>query len=103
MVYQLFPPVRKYAFFEREIRVHRWGGIYFMALFRKRESEMIPYDREAQQPAVRRSICTGEMTLGFTDKDSGRFHEYLLARDARELEDFCRRTGVTPETLRTIY
>ena len=74
-----------------------------MPLFQKKTPEAIPYDRERRQPAVRRSICTGEMTLGFVERDSGRFHEYMLARDRRELEEFCRRTGVRPEELRTIY
>ena len=34
-------------------------------IFMRRKPEPIPYDRASQQPAVRRSICTGEMTVGF--------------------------------------
>ena len=74
-----------------------------MPLFRKKPPEAIPYDRQTRQPAVRRSICTGEMTLGFIERENGQFHEYMLARDRRELEEFCRRTGIAPEEIRTVY
>ena len=61
------------------------------------------YDPEKQQPAVRSSICTGEMTLGFVDRDTGRFHEYLLARGQSELEQFCRDTGIEITEIKRIY
>ena len=38
-----------------------------MPLFHKKEKPL-PFDPERQEPAVRRSICTGEMTLGFVDR-----------------------------------
>ena len=75
-----------------------------MSLFhRNKRSSSIPYDPKTQQPAVRRSICTGEMTLGFVDIETGKFREYMLARDQRELEDFCRDVGVAPGEIKTIY
>ena len=70
-----------------------------MRLFRK--SEPLPYDPARQEPAVRRSICTGEMTVGFLDRDTGKFHEYMLVRTREELEEFRRAAGVTD--IRTIY
>lgn len=70
-----------------------------MHLFRKKEP--LPYDPALQEPAVRRSICTGEMTVGFLDRDTGKFHEYMCVRTREELEEFCRRLGVTD--IRTIY
>ena len=73
-----------------------------VSLFRKREKP-IAYDSDTQQPAVRRSICTGEMTVGFIDIATGKFREYMLARDQRELEDFCRSVGISPEEITTIY
>ena len=36
-----------------------------MNLFRKKKPPRIPYDSAAQEPAVRSSICTGEMVVGF--------------------------------------
>ena len=71
-----------------------------MKLFRKQRTD-IPYDRETQFPAVRRSICTGEMTVGFVDKATGRFRELYCARSQTELEDFQRRVG--GGELKTIY
>ena len=75
-----------------------------MPLFRREKKRApIPYDPDTQQPAVRRSICTGEMTVGFIDKATGRFHDHMLARDQAELEGFCKSIGVSPDELKTIY
>lgn len=70
-----------------------------MRLFRKKTE--IPYDPDTQEPAVRRSICTGEMTVGFLDRGTGKFHDYMCVRTQAELDEFCRRLGV--DTIRTIY
>ncbi len=75
-----------------------------MSLFhRKPRTAPIPFDPQTQQPAVRRSICTGEMTVGFIDKATGKFREYALAPDQAALEAFCRSTGIEPGELKTIY
>ena len=68
-----------------------------MALFRKKESR-IPYDPATQEPAVRRSICTGEMTAGFMDRETGKFHELMKIE---RVEDFARQVGT--EEIRVIY
>ena len=74
-----------------------------MGLFRKNDPPRIPYDPEKQTPAVRSSICTGEMTVGFLDRETGRFREYELAHDRKELALFCKRVGIQPEELQHIY
>ena len=74
-----------------------------MSLFRREKKPSIPYDPNTQRPAVRRSICTGEMTVGFVDKSTGKFREYMLARDQQELENFCRQVGIDVGELQTIY
>ena len=61
----------------------------------------LPYDPKNQEPAVRKSICTGEMTAGLIDKNSGKFHELTLLQDQKELEAFCRQMGV--EQFKTVY
>ena len=71
-----------------------------MSLFR-RKPPSVPFDPDTQEPAVRRSICTGEMTVGYVDKSGGKFHELRLVRSRAELEAFCREIGVTE--IRTIY
>ena len=73
-----------------------------MSLFKKKPPA-IKYDPATQQPAVRRSICTGEMTVGFIDKSTGKFREYMLARDQQELENFCKGVGIDVKDLQTIY
>lgn len=70
-----------------------------MPLFKKK-TPRISYDPETQEPAVRRSICTGEMTVGFIDRATGKFHELMLV-DSRGLEEFRRAVG--KEEIRTIY
>ena len=71
-----------------------------MPLFRKKPVSRISFDPNTQEPAVRRSICTGEMTVGFIDKATGKFHDLMLV-DQQGLEDFCRQTGT--EEIKTIY
>ena len=70
-----------------------------MGIFQKKRR--LPYNPETQEPVVRKSICTGEMTVGYVDKPGGKFHELRLVRSRAELEEFCRENGITD--IRTIY
>ena len=70
-----------------------------MGIFRRKPG--IRFDPEPQEPVVRRSICTGEMTVGLLDRRSGRFSELMLVRNQQELKEVCRQLGV--EDIRTIY
>ena len=70
-----------------------------MSLFKRRRVE-IKFDPDAQQPAVRRSICTGEMTVGFIDRATGKFTD-LMCVDQKGLEAFMRDIGV--DEVKTIY
>ncbi len=72
-----------------------------MAWFRRERAPA--FDRDRLQPAVRRSYCNREMTLGFIEKENGRFHEYCCANTQAELEAFCAKYGVTAQDLKTIY
>ena len=74
-----------------------------MGLFRKKEPPKIPYDPATQEPAVRSSICTGEMVVGFLDRETGKFREYELARSRSEVDEFCKRVGVEPDRLKRFY
>ena len=71
-----------------------------MSLFRKKPAP-IPYDPSTQEPAVRRSICTGEMTVGFIDRKTGKFKDLMRVDGRAGLEDFMKRVGV--EDIKTIY
>ena len=74
-----------------------------MELFRKKTPPAIPYDPETQEPAVRSSICTGEMTVGFIDRKTGKFREYELARSQGDVDAFCKRVGMEPQDIKRIY
>ena len=71
-----------------------------MPFFKKKALPPLPYDPQTQEPAVRRSICTGEMTVGFIDKATGKFHDLMMV-DSQGLEDFRRQVGA--DEIRTIY
>lgn len=74
-----------------------------MSLFRRKTPHAIPYDPETQEPAVRSSICTGEMTVGFIDRKTGGFREYELARGQSDVDAFCKRVGIKPKDIKRVY
>lgn len=75
-----------------------------MALFGMRKRKpVVTYDPGTQQPAVRRSICTGEMTAGFIDRKTGKFQEVMMVEGEAGLEDFCRDVGANMDEVKTIY
>ena len=66
--------------------------------FRRKKTGLL--DLAAQEPAVRKSICTGEMTAGYLDRN-GRFHDLTVVQNQKELEAFFRELGVTE--IKTVY
>lgn len=73
-----------------------------MKLFRKR-IQTVDWDREAYEPAIQKSICTGEETFGFISKADGRFHGLEALRSADDRAAVCERYGITSEEMRTIF
>ena len=73
-----------------------------MSLFkRKPKAPAVAYDPQTQQPAVRRSICTGEMTVGFIDRRTGKFTDLMRVDSQYELDRFMQSIGA--QEYRTIY
>ncbi len=64
-----------------------------MPLFGKKPQ--LKYDPQTQQPAVRKSICTGEMTAGFIDLRTGKFQDIMRVDGRRGLEAFMKEIGAT--------
>ena len=60
------------------------------------------YDKEKEAPVLRCSICTGEQTAGFREKESGKFRDVALLRSEEDLEAFRRQYGIEGE-IRRIY
>ena len=52
------------------------------------------YDPAKEKPIIRASICTGEQVAGFKDLVTGEFHEIMLIRGEKDLEDFKKAYGV---------
>ena len=59
-----------------------------MRLFAKKPA--VRFDPETQEPAIRKSICTGEMTAGFVDKKTGHFSAVMMVKS---VEEFQKATG----------
>ena len=70
-------------------------------LFRKKKKAPKSYDRERLEPVIRSSICTGEETAGFRDRETGRFTEVMLIRSTADLEAFKEEYGI--DKVRVIY
>ncbi len=68
-------------------------------LFRKKKPRIL--DLTAREPAVRKSICTGEMTAGYLDRKTGKFHDLAVVQNQSELDAFFRELGVTE--YKTVY
>jgi len=62
----------------------------------------IPYDKAREIPALKTSICTGERVAGFVDSSTGRFRDYMLIRDEKELVAFCKGCSVSSDQLKKI-
>ena len=73
-----------------------------MRFFSKRV-QTVEWDREAYEPAILKSICTGEETFGFISKADGRFHGLEVLRSTNDRAAMCERYGIKPEEIRTIF
>lgn len=62
--------------------------------FRKKTFQKTIYDLNLYTPVLRCSICTGEQTAGFRENTTGVFHEVMLVRNNKDLEEFKRTYGV---------
>lgn len=72
-------------------------------MFFKKKLQTHAYDKAAQKPVIRSSICTGEKVAGFQDLATGRFVDVMLIRTPEDLREFCRLYGVKEAELTTLY
>lgn len=72
-----------------------------MNLFRKK-TKAETFDAERYAPVIRSSICTGEKTAGFRDRQTGAFREVMLIRTDADLAAFRMQYGIEGE-IETIY
>ena len=64
-----------------------------MPLFKKSHSKYV-YDPDKEKPVIHASICTGEQVAGFKDKMTGTFHEVMLIRSQKDLDNFKKTYGL---------
>ena len=66
-------------------------------LFHRKKEKHLDYDRENYVPAIRKSICTAEMTAGFRNRATGKFEDVMLIRGDEDLQEFKRTYGITED------
>ena len=71
-----------------------------MSLFKSKKPEKIDYDKSEKQPAVKSSICTGEMVAGFVDIKTQKFNDFMLVKNEAEVAVFCERCGIDESELK---
>ena len=71
-------------------------------LFRKKQ-ESRTYNKEAQKPVIRASICTGEKVAGFQDILTGKFTEVMPIRTPADLEQFRQLYDIDEREIHTEY
>lgn len=72
--------------------------------FRKAQSSCkSAFDPAQYRPAMRVSICTGERTAGFQDRQTGNFHDVMQVPGSRELAAFCKEYGIQEQDIVKIY
>lgn len=71
-------------------------------LFRKKQ-ESRTYNKEAQKPVIRASICTEEKVAGFQDIRTGKFTEVMLIRTPADLEQFRQLYDIDEREIHTEY
>ena len=75
-----------------------------MKLFnRKKASSPSPFSLDKYEPVLKSSICTGELTACFRDRETGRIHDIMVIRHPKDLHDFGKEYGVDVEHMRTVY
>lgn len=72
-----------------------------MRLFKKKD-KVRDFDHVRWIPALKRSICTGEMTFGYIGKDDGSFHGLQLVPEGM-LDDVLKEYGIRREELEEIW
>lgn len=74
-----------------------------MTFFHREKHLPVAFDREKEEPVVKKSICTGEATVGFVDKNTGHYRDIRKVNSPIEIEAFCKEVGIDPGKIKTIY
>ncbi|RZS94114.1 hypothetical protein EV209_2481 [Cuneatibacter caecimuris] len=69
-------------------------------MFGRRRKDQLKYDPAIQTPVLMISICTGEKTLGFRNKQTGETEQVACIRKDEELKELCRKFGIREEAIK---
>lgn len=72
-------------------------------MFFKKKKTPLFFDRSRQIPVIHSSICTGEKTAGFKDRETGKFQDICCIRSSKDLDKFMETYGISREDIRTEY
>lgn len=75
-------------------------------LFREKKHSSSPnfnYDPTTMFPAIRASICTGEQTAGFVNRETGAFTAIMVIASPVDRKRFCNDFGIRDEEIKIIY
>ena len=62
-----------------------------MLLFKKQTHALLyPYDPTSERAVIHSNTCNRDRVAGFKDIHTGQFHEVMLIRDEKDLNDFKR-------------
>lgn len=65
-----------------------------MSIFNRKEKTLpVPEECKDFSIEVDKSICTGEMTVGFRDPTSGRLKYAELAKSGKDIENYKKKYG----------
>ena len=70
---------------------------------KKSSANALSWDPTREEPVVKKSICTGEATVGFVDKNTGKYRDVRKVTTPAEIEAFCKEAGLSDTKIRTIY
>jgi len=76
--------------------------LYMGIFFKKRDKADDSKWYENLTPAIRASICTGEKSAGFMNKD-GKFEELMLIKTEKDLVEFCKEYNVEKDKIKTFW
>ena len=73
--------------------------------FSKKSSRktLLSWDPAREEPVVKKSICTGEATVGFVDRATGKYRDVRKVTTQVEIDAFCQEVGLAQGSIKTIY
>lgn len=66
--------------------------------FKKNKVPKVDFNPDVQKVVIRKSICTGEETIGFKDIKTGKYTDVMFVRHEGDIEAFKKTYNITEVT-----